>query len=213
MLFISLQALQYFRFSRLRIRESEGRVIALFTALLFLCHPIQTESVLYIMSRGGVLAATFFLGAFLVWQNFLNPPIKDPSHSGRWASFLAILVLFVIGFSAKQNVATLPAILGLYYLAGCPPSTAPLRFLNRWKWAIMLVLGLGFLFLMRKLLSDESFLIGPTDPGEIFSRKIYMLSQPVVVVFYYFKLFLFPVNLNIDPDIPVIRTIWDARFS
>ena len=43
----------------------------------------------------------------------------------------------------------------------------------------MLVLGLGFLFLMRKLFSDESFLIGPTDPGEIFSRKIYMLSQPV----------------------------------
>ena len=211
-LFISLRVLQYFHISRLGIGESESRMIALFTALLFLCHPIQTESVLYIMSRGGILAATFFLGAFLVWQNFLHQPVQTRTHSARWTSFSAILVLFVIGFSAKQNVATLPAILGLYYLAGCPPGSAPLRFLNRWKWAIMLILGLGFIFLMRKLLSDESFLIGPTDPGEILSRKVYMLSQPAVVVLYYFKLFLFPVNLNIDPDIPVIRTILDARF-
>jgi tetratricopeptide (TPR) repeat protein len=187
-------------------------MIALFTALLFLCHPLQTESVLYIMSRGGILAATFFLGGFLVWQNFLHSPIKDRSYFGKWISFSAILILFVIGFSAKQNVATLPVMLGLYYLAGCPPGSAPLRFLSRWKWAILLVLGLGFLILMRKLLSDESFLIGPTDPGELLSRKIYMLTQPVVIVFYYFKLFLFPVNLNIDPDIQLIRTFLDARF-
>ena len=211
-LFISLQALQYFHISRLGIRESESRMIALFTALLFLCHPIQTESVLYIMSRGGILAATFFLGAFLIWQKFLNQPLQTRTHSGRWASLTAILVLFVIGFSAKQNVATLPAVLGLYYLAGCAPGSAPLRFLNRWKWVIMLVLGLALFFLMRKLLSDESFLIGPTDPGELLSRKIYMLSQPAVVVFYYFKLFLLPVNLNVDPDIQLIKTFLDARF-
>jgi len=45
-------------------KENETRFVALFTAVLFLIHPIQTESVIYIMSRSEVFAGTFYLSSF-----------------------------------------------------------------------------------------------------------------------------------------------------
>ena len=56
---------------------------------------------------------------------------------------------------------------------------------------------------MWKLLTDESFLIGPSTAGKAIGRLNYILSQPSVIIYYYLKLFLFPFNLNIDPDISI----------
>jgi tetratricopeptide (TPR) repeat protein len=39
-----------------------------------------------------------------------------------------------------------------------------------------------------------------------------MLTQPAVIFYYYFKLLLFPINLNIDPDIQLITNWWSWKF-
>lgn len=39
-----------------------------------------------------------------------------------------------------------------------------------------------------------------------------MLTQAPVIVFYYLKLVLFPVNLNVDPDIPMIESLASVSF-
>jgi tetratricopeptide (TPR) repeat protein len=43
-------------------------------------------------------------------------------------------------------------------------------------------------------------------------RAKYMLSQPGVIVFYYLKMLLFPMNLNIDPDIEVVTRLLSWNF-
>lgn len=68
------------------------------------------------------------------------------------------------------------------------------------------------ILLFRKLLADETFLIGPSNPEEMVGRKNYLLTQPFVLIFYYLKLLLFPFNLNIDPDIPVVTKLLSLRF-
>src|SRR5699024_3290869 len=53
------------------IAESKQPLIGLFTAGLFLLHPLQTESVDYITSRSEILTACFMLAALLLFlRNF-----------------------------------------------------------------------------------------------------------------------------------------------
>ena len=188
------------------------RGISLFTALLFLCHPIQIESVGYVISRSEVLAATFYLGGFFIFLSFWEKR-RAASRTMKflWLPVLLFLV-FALGFSVKQTLITLPAVLLLFVLCQWDFESRPIRFLRRWKWLIGGILFVAFAILLRKLLTDESFLIGPSNPAEMVGREKYMLSQPSVVVFYYLKLLLFPANFNIDPDIPVVTNLISWRF-
>ncbi len=191
------------QFATSRIPEAgQGVGLALLAGLLFLSHPIQTESVLYIMSRSEILAATFYLLAFYGFLIYLDSDKKKPSSFLLWGTGIALL--FVLGFGVKQTVITLPAVLLLYWLCISPANAPALLFLQRWRWPLAAIGLAAGLLLLRKLLSDETFLIGPVDPHQMVGRKNYMQTQPVVLVYYYLKLLLFPVNLNIDPDIPVI---------
>ena len=186
------------------------RTVSFFSAVFFLCHPIQTESVIYIMSRSEVIASTFYLAGFLLFQQLLERPSTSRLQYGLY--FLALFLIALIGFSVKQIVATLPAIMILYYLCSCPDQSPALRFLKNWKWAILGTIAAVASFLFYKLLTDETFLIGPSRPEEMVGRAKYMLSQPNVIIFYYVNKLLFPMNLNIDPDIEVITSLVSWNF-
>jgi tetratricopeptide (TPR) repeat protein len=191
--------------------KTEKRFVALFTAILFLLHPIQTESVVYIMSRSEVFAGTFYLSAFLLFQVYLA---KDrPIKTGFKVLVLFIIsIAFILGFSVKQTVITLPLMLLLYFLFGQEPESSSIRWLNKWKWRIGFIVLVGIILLFYKLLTDESFLIGPSSAGEDIGRLNYMLTQPSVIVYYYVKLLVFPINLNIDPDILLVTEWWSWKF-
>lgn len=184
--------------------------IAFFAAVLFLCHPIQTESVIYIMSRSEVLASTFYLVGFLMFQQLLERPSASPVHYILY--FLVIMVIALLGFSVKQIVATLPATILIYYLSSCSDHSPAWQFIRKWKWLIMGVVSVLGGLLSYKLFTDESFLIGPSRPYEMVGRVKYMLSQPGVIVFYYLKKLLFPMNLNIDPDVEIVTSLLSWSF-
>ena len=186
------------------------RSVSFFSAVFFLCHPIQTESVIYIMSRSEVIASTFYLAGFLLFQQLLER--SSTSHLQYGLYFLSIFLIALVGFSVKQIVATLPAIMILYYLCSCPDHSPALQFLKKWRWAITGIIAGVAGFLFYKLLTDETFLIGPSRPEEMVGRAKYMLSQPSVIVFYYLKILLFPMNLNIDPDIAVVTSLLSWNF-
>ena len=186
------------------------RSVSFFSAVFFLCHPIQTESVIYIMSRSEVIASTFYLAGFLLFQQLLER--SSTSHLQYGLYFLSIFLIALVGFSVKQIVATLPAIMILYYLCSCPDHSPALQFLKKWRWAITGIIAGVAGFLFYKLLTDETFLIGPSRPEEMVGRAKYMLSQPSVIVFYYLKMLLFPMNLNIDPDIAVVTSLLSWNF-
>ena len=209
--FITFKAWVYFKLGRLHPKECEIRSISLLTAALFLLHPIQTESVVYIMSRSEVLAATFFLNAFLLFQLCLDRSRPTKTRLKIFACFL-IPVAFILGFSVKQTVITLPMMLLLYFICGQSSDSLLIKILNKWKWVIGAIFLIGLFFLFQKLLTDESFLIGPSTAGQDIGRLNYMLTQPSVILFYYFKLFLFPINLNVDPDIQIITYWWSWKF-
>ena len=185
--------------------------ISFFGATIFLVHPIQTESVIYIISRSEVLASTFYLFGFFLFQIYLDIH-KNRSLLKKLILTLTILVLTVIGFSVKQTLATFPLIVFLYYISVSPLDSPINKFLLNWKWPILTAVLIFLSLLLYKLLSDETFLIGPSNPHEMVGRAKYMLSQPAVVIFYYFQKILFPTNLIVDPDIEVVTHFFSFNF-
>lgn len=208
--FVLEKSFRRFRLSELGWGNKRIRSIAFFAAVLFLCHPIQTESVIYIMSRSEVLASTFYLIGFLLFQQLLERP--STSRLQYCFYFLIILLVALLGFSVKQILATLPAVMFLYYLFSCPNQSPAWQFLKKWKWPILGIFSVVVGMLFYKLFADETFLIGPSRTDEMVGRAKYMLSQPAVIVFYYLKKLLFPINLNVDPDIEIVTSILSPSF-
>jgi protein O-mannosyl-transferase len=191
--------------------SENNAAISFFAATIFLVHPIQTESVIYIISRSEVLASTFYLLGFLLFQICLDIDKRHPL-SKKLILPLVILFLIVVGYSVKQTLATFPLIIFLYYISVCPLDSPVIKFLLNWKWPILTAVLIFLSLLLYKLLSDETFLIGPSNPHEMVGREKYMLSQPAVVVFYYLHKFLFPINLNVDPDVEVVTNLVSFSF-
>jgi protein O-mannosyl-transferase len=185
--------------------------ISFFATTIFLVHPIQTESVIYIISRSEVLASTFFLLGFLLFQICLDIG-KRHALLKKLILPLVILSLIVVGYSVKQTLATFPLIIFLYYISICPLDSPVIKFLLKWKWPILTSILIFSSLLLYKLLSDETFLIGPSNPHEMVGREKYMLSQPVVIVFYYLRKILFPINLNIDPNVEVVTNLFSLSL-
>jgi tetratricopeptide (TPR) repeat protein len=163
------------------------------------------------MGRSEVFSGTFYLSAFLLFQ-VCNDKKNPPKIKFKVLALLLIPAIFLLGFSVKQTLVTLPMILVLYFFLGREPGSFSINILNKWKWEIGIISTIGLSVLFYKLLNDESFLIGPSNAGENIGRLNYMLTQPSVLLSYYLKLFFFPINLNIDPDIQIVTQWWSWKF-
>jgi hypothetical protein len=75
-------------------------------ALVFLIHPLQTESVSYIAGRSESLAAFFMLLAYVVF-------LYRPKESISWMECIVVLALFALAVKTKENAVSLAGILFL----------------------------------------------------------------------------------------------------
>jgi len=81
---------------------------ALGATLVFVVHPVHTESVAYLTGRKDVLCTIFFLAAFLVFLKYREQP------KTRYAILAPLF--FILAFFAKEMAITLPVIMFLYDL-------------------------------------------------------------------------------------------------
>jgi tetratricopeptide (TPR) repeat protein len=85
-------------------------LLALFAALVFVAHPIQTQAVTYVVQRMTSLAVMFYLAALLLY-------IRSRAQSRpwrRWALLAATAACGALALGSKQIAATLPLALLLY---------------------------------------------------------------------------------------------------
>ena len=96
--------------------------IALFSALLFVSHPVQTQAVTYIWQRVTSLTATFYLFSLLMYIKARSDCSKvgsKESETGFLSDlnliFYVLSVLFaIIAMKTKEIAFTLPIIIALY---------------------------------------------------------------------------------------------------
>ena len=179
-------------------------MIAFFTALLWLVHPIQTQSVTYIVQRMNSMAALFYILAF--WFYVKGRLAVRPGKKWGWFGSAALAWIFALG--SKQNAATLPFFVFLYEWYFFQDLNA--EWLKRQLKFIILIF---FVFGLISLLY-----LGP-DPLEKlssikdFANKEFTLSERTMtqfrVVIHYISLIFFPhpSRLNLDYDFALSNSL------
>jgi Flp pilus assembly protein TadD len=184
-------------------REGNGRLVALFAALLFAAHPVQTQAVTYVTQRFASLATLFYLLAAALYT------------ASRLADARARTVLLYAGAIASSALAmatkeisfTLPFALALLetVLFRGPPGR---RLLGLLPFFLMLLIPLalhGVLGHGSLAEADAALLAAGRSP---LTRWEYLLTELRVVVTY-LRLFVLPVGQNVDWDYPEYRSLLD----
>ncbi len=188
--------------------------LPLLTALLFVVHPLNTDSVSYISSRSTLLATFFYLAALYAFLSLFSArPLAN-----RFKIVLALTILLplliYLALASKLIAVTLPAALALCFFAFVCPQKHP-GLWNRLRQRKTLAFGLGGMLLAvgAVLYFAPGFLYAPKDQGlELYGRGPYFWMQMKVIVFYYLKLFAVPFNLNVDAGFPFSSVFSDPTI-
>jgi Flp pilus assembly protein TadD len=206
--------------------ETRGRVIALFTALLFAVHPIQTEAVTYIVQRLASLATLCYLLSlvtYIKWRlmeqaseagaNRDTPLRGNLNPKSGWRSvawYLSSLISAVVAMKTKETSFTLPLIICLYEFLFFNGPVKKRVFVLVPFLLTMLIIPLGLLGLGRPAGEVIGDLSEAMRVETVISRWNYLFTEFRVIVTYIRLLFL-PVNQNLDYDYPVYRSFLDPN--
>ncbi len=174
-----------------------GPCLALTAALLWMVHPLQTQSVTYISQRAESLMGLFFLLTLYNAIRAANSP-----KPGLW--YALGVVACALGMASKATMAFAPLLVWLYdriYLF--PPSNK----IKRWRQAFYLGLAASWIFLAALLskLSNAPKLTAGFEYREITPLQ-YALTQPSVIL-HYLRLALWPRPLVFDYCWPIATTV------
>ncbi|WP_026840781.1 tetratricopeptide repeat protein [Citrifermentans bremense] len=170
------------------------------TSLLFVCHPLQTQAVTYVVQRFVPLVAFFFLGSLALYAAGRLAQTKGM----RIACYLGSLFACVLAMKSKENAFTLPAVIALYEFV----------FFRGAVTAARLARLVPFLFTMAiiplKLMSLSAMAAtGGKVAGAVnlvnFNRTSpweYLMTQFGVITTY-LRLLILPVNQNFDYQYPL----------
>jgi hypothetical protein len=189
------------------LKEKYGSVsykVALFTSLIFITHPIQTQSVTYIVQRMASMAGMFYLLSLVLY-------IKGRLSSGwpRFLYFVGMVLTYLLGVFSKENAAILPLFVALYEFYffqnfDLGPKGKKVLF---WLVGILVILGAFGLFILGPRYLD---VIEEGYRFRTFTMWERILTQFRVVV-YYLTLLIYPhpSRLNLDYDFSISKTILD----
>jgi hypothetical protein len=179
----------------------KARWLALFGALLFGVHPIQTEAVTYIISRSELLATFFYMAAFLFFIQF--------GKKAGFLSALGVLVSAYLAVASKEWAITLPALLFVYdFLFLSEGKLKPV--LSRWYVYLFSMLP-WYLVLSRLNLFATGGAAGVgfnmiTVSGITATSYLYTSLN---VIWTYIRLLFLPINQNIDYNYPIAKTLFE----
>lgn len=183
--------------------RAEADPLALIITLLWALHPLQTQSVTYLVQRGESLMGLFYL---LSLYGLIRS--AESARPRLWQAGVVLSNAF--GMASKPVMVTAPLILLWYdrlFLAG---SWREL-FRRRAALYLGLIAGWGLLFLILRQRFSEyetnaGFWMGTVTPYR------YALTQPQVIL-HYLRLCFWPHPLILDYEWPIaqgIREVWPS---
>src|SRR5574340_12192 len=180
------------------VENARARLLSLFSAAVFLLHPVQTEAVAYVASRSENFSVMLALGALALF-------LRRRTEAVTWARALSVLVLYLAAMASKEHTVALIAIFLLadyYWFPGFS-----LKGVRR-NWRLYLPMALGA---VAGLISFIPILLRGGGAG--FGLKDltwyeYFYTQ-WRALFVYLRLFVLPVGLTADWDFAFSRSPWD----
>lgn len=174
----------------------DSNLIALFTALLFAGHPVQTQAVTYISQRFTSLAAFFYLASVLSYLKWKMSGSKKVWYAGS-------LVFAVLAMKTKEIAFTLPPMLAMMEFAIFEGNSKKRA---GYLLPFLLTMTLVPLALMPSGETLGDILRGGTTTTDRYSRTDYLITQSTVIM-RYLRLIALPTGQNLDYDWPVYRSL------
>ncbi|MEO5924591.1 MAG: hypothetical protein ABIR70_12270 [Bryobacteraceae bacterium] len=168
--------------------------LGLFSGALFLLHPLQTESVSYVVSRSETLSVMLFFTAFALF-------LYRPEGPVRWMRAIVIALIFGAALSTKEHTLTLPLLFVLTDFYFNPRGIRE----NLRLYSVIAVIGaVGAVGVTAVLKSSNSAGLSL----ENLSPASYFFTQGRMI-WNYVRFFFLPVGQNLDPDISVSQSLME----
>jgi tetratricopeptide (TPR) repeat protein len=180
-------------------------MLPVIASLLFIAHPIQTQSVTYIVQRLASLAGLFYLSSMAFYLKYRLMAVGSRDRRGLFFALSIITALAAV--FTKENTATLPlSIILLEWFFFCPH----VRDLKKSLKALLPFLAILFIIPLSYLLHTAAVPHPARTmvPGAHYkiSSLDYLLTQ-FNVIRTYIRLMILPYGQNLDYDFPVSTTL------
>lgn len=191
----------------------EIRILAFFATLLWMVHPVQTQSVTYIVQRMNSMAALFYLLSLLLYYHGRSSMMRyrtHPTSKAKQTRFSPMVIVSFIGaffsgmlaIGSKEIAATLPVFIGLfewYFFS----ATGKWHFKRKAFIGIFIFVAMVMvIFIYLGKTPWQGILAGYNQRD--FSLGQRLLTQSRVIVFYITLLtFPYPSRLNLTHDFPL----------
>lgn len=190
--------------------DAPGLFIPSVAALAFVAHPLQTESVTYIVQRFTSLGAFFYLSAVAGHVLSCTSPSRRAAVAWRACAVAAVLA----GMLTKEIVFTAPF---AFVLADALVLGSPWRMAVKRALPALALLPLIPLIVWQShaVLTDGSSSVGEAMRIVQFNniegyQFRYLITQAPVIVSY-LRLLLVPIGQNVDPHVPLAASLLEAR--
>lgn len=191
----AINGILLFYLLRLILKNS---LLSLIAALLFVCHPLQTEAISWISGRCNGLFLLFYLLSFICFVRWRQ---GERAMTGYFIS----LAGYALALLSKEMAVLLPAVLLVYDYHFLPRNTVSIK--------KQIKIYLPFLFIAVAYLLIRYNVLGRTSQTGYWGGGIFptVLTMSKAVVFWYLQLAFLPVRLSVDHLVPLsfsIREPW-----
>ena len=178
--------------------KKHSNLLALFSALLFVSHPLQTEAVTYIFQRHASFVTFFYLAALVFYiQGRLCIGNQESPHFKSVLYFIFSLLSTLLAMKTKENAFTLPIVILIYEF---------FFFVGRTKTRVLRLLPWLLCLVIVPYSVPSSFVI-----TEI-SKEAYLFTQ-FSVILTYIRLLFVPLHQNLDYDYPVYHSFFVPQVA
>jgi hypothetical protein len=203
-IFLYLLVQATIRTPALRARYAKFGWIPFFTAFIWLVHPLQTQSVTYLVQRMNSLAAMFYVLSLWLYVKFR----LSAGRRAKWPLLGGCILAGMLAFGTKEISATLPGFIILYewyFFQGLS---------RQWAKRHMLILaafGVFIIVISLAYFGNEPVVRILND----YNSRDFTLAQRVLtqfrVVILYISLLIWPqpLRLSLDHDIALSYSLTD----
>ncbi len=186
----------------------QKKVIAFFTALLFVSHPLATQSVTYIVQRFTSMVTMFYLLALAL---YVTARLSDTGIKSKSLLFAGSLLSAVLAMLTKENAFTLPFAIVLFEIFFLRTKKLSINFKD-YRVILLMASFLSVIIIIPLMFSLTIFKPIPPSNGNAYTITPlnYLFTQFSVIVKYIQLLFL-PINQNVDYDFPISNNFFAIR--
>ena len=169
----------------------------LIAALIFALHPLNTQAVTYISSRSSIMATIFYLAAIILFfEGYYKKNIKP-----CYLCIAFAFICFVSGLLCKLIIITLPAIWFAFHYYFISEQNIKIWITRQWKYVLTTGVLLVLPILIYVKVSGSLLLRASVVDMTVLD---YFRTQIGVLPFEYIRKMIFPFNLTIEPNFPLV---------